>query len=189
MTEPLSRPPVRTRLQWRAKEPKGPPRYTRVTHLVVHHTESPNSTPDWEEKVRFIERLHTKHRGWSDIAYNYLIAPDGTIYEGRAGGDNVRGTHCRNLNDNTMAVAMLGKYDDVPPSEQAVDSLVRLLAWKCAKSGLDPLAVAVHPASGRELPIILGHRDGDPRRGCPGDKLYELLPAIRTRTSELLSGG
>jgi hypothetical protein len=67
--------------------------YHPVSHLIVHHTVSNNSSSDWPAVVRAIWNFHTYGRGWGDIGYNYLVDPNGVIYEGHNGGDNVVGTH------------------------------------------------------------------------------------------------
>jgi hypothetical protein len=140
---------------------------------------------NWDAEVRSIWFLHTVTNGWGDIGYNYLIDPDGVIYEGRAGGDGVIGAHfsCRNM--NTVGIGMLGTYTNVTPTPPALDSLRRLLAELCRKFGITPTAISYHPPTGLILPTILGHRDGNPstltcsKTLCPGDALYSLLPSIR----------
>jgi hypothetical protein len=164
--------------------------YTTVTHLIVHHTamgvEAPSS--DWPELVRSIWEFHVLERGWADIGYNYLIDPDGVIYEGRAGGDNVIGAHFSGVNAGTMAVAMLGDFSDATPTAPALNSLEEILAWKCDQCDLDPVGISLHEASQLILRTISGHRDGPGATECPGDALYSMLPVIRADVENLLNG-
>lgn len=180
----------RSRQDWQCPEgessPQWPPAYTIVTHAVVHHTDGANSVPDWEAEVRSIWYLHTYTNGWGDIGYNYLIDPNGVIYEGRAGGSGAIGAHFSCRNTNTVGVALLGTFTTALPTTSALNSLRQLLAELCARNHIDPKAFAYHVPSGLNMPTIIGHRDGNPspltctRTECPGDALYAMLPAIRT---------
>lgn len=180
---------VRSRLDWNCPDgssSRWTPTYTRVTHEVVHHTAGANDVPDWEAEVRNIWYFHTVTRGWGDIGYNYLIDPNGVVYEGRAGGDGALGAHFSCRNTNTTGVSMLGTYTSVLPTTAALESLVRLLRELSARYGIVPEAVVHHTPTGLELPTILTHRDGNPSPAvcstttCPGDALYGLMPSIRT---------
>ena len=157
-----------------------------MTHVVVHHTAGANAVPDWPTEVRSIWYLHTFTNGWGDIGYNYLIDPNGVIYEGRAGGSYVIGAHFSCRNTNTAGIALLGTYSNVAPTNAALASLERLLAEICRRNGIDPTAFAYHGPSALNLPTIIGHRDGNSspvtcsKTECPGDVLYALLPSIRS---------
>ncbi|HKB79708.1 MAG TPA: N-acetylmuramoyl-L-alanine amidase [Thermoanaerobaculia bacterium] len=170
--------------------PLWPPEYSTVTHLVVHHTAGSNDLSDWAAEVRNIWYYHTYTNGWGDIGYNYLIDPDGVIYEGRAGGDGAIGAHFSCRNTNTAGVAMLGTYSTITPTPEALAALDRLLGDLCRRNGIDPMAIVFHPRSGLDLPTILGHRDGNVPGAtctiteCPGDALYSLLPSIRSLLAE-----
>ncbi len=191
-------PNILTRADWNCPEeiPASMPEYTLVTHLIIHHTAIETGNEDFREVVRRIWELHVTGNGWDDIGYNFLIDPNGLIYEGRAGGDSVRGAHFICANENTMGVALLGNFEEDSPTESAVVSLINLLAWKCEASGIDPLGVTFHEPTCLELDHIAGHRDGNdakPDSGacpvgtvCPGERLYELLPEIRVRVSKVL---
>jgi hypothetical protein len=121
--------------------------------------------------------------GWSDIGYNWLIDPSGTIYQGRAwvdSNDNALGAHFCGFNRNTMGVCMLGDFTSITPTDAALKSLVRLLAYRASANGIDVRARSFHASSGRDLNNISGHRDGCSTE-CPGDALYPLLPTLRNR--------
>lgn len=101
------------------------------------------------------------------------------------------------------------------PSVAARQSLERVLAWRFHQRAMDPLGSAnirvriivgenpdltpIIRTEDRHLPRIIGHRDVSrttfvggrtvPERwatACPGDNLYNLLPAIRTNVRSLL---
>lgn len=155
--------------------------YSAINHLIVHHSATSNSLSDYYNVVRNIYIYHTQVNGWSDVGYNYLIAPDGTIFRGRDPGvgeqDAVLGAHFCGRNSGTMGVCLLGDFRSADPKEAAISSLEALLTWKATKDGLDVLSSARHPLND-ELPTIAGHRQGCATE-CPGDKVFERLEALR----------
>ncbi len=172
---------------------KDPPIFTTVTHLIVHHTDGVNDATDWPAVIRSIWVLHVQGNGWNDIGYNYLVDPNGVLYEGRAGGDGVQGAHFSGVNGGTMGVALLGTYVDIAPPSPMLETLKHMLAWQAVKWHLDPSGERLHAASGLVLNVISGHRDADlspqatSTTECPGNAAYTFLPQIRqevlTRTS------
>ncbi|WP_185113982.1 N-acetylmuramoyl-L-alanine amidase [Fulvivirga imtechensis] len=160
--------------------------FTDTENIIVHHSATSNELTNYTNVVRNIYLYHTEANGWSDIGYNYLIAPDGTIFKGRDPGageqDFVLGAHFCGKNSTTIGVCLMGTFTNVPPSDQALESLNHLLAWKTDKDELDPLGTDPHPLHA-SLPVIAGHRDGCSTE-CPGQKTYERLPMIRTVTAE-----
>ncbi|HKX28301.1 MAG TPA: peptidoglycan recognition family protein [Blastocatellia bacterium] len=183
-------PPIVSRTEWGCPDGQitthGELSYTVVTHLIVHHTVNDNRAPDWTEVVRSIWNFHVFERGYADLGYNYLIDPNGVIYEGRAGGDNVMGAHFSGVNAGTMGIGMIGTYTTEEPNYRALISLIKILAWKCDQRRLDPTGVAPHQASQLDLQVIAGHRDGPRVTECPGEALYGLLPQIRNDVGYLL---
>ncbi len=181
--------------EWRFGLPE--PIYTRratsVEHIIVHHSATFNTLTNYVNMVRNIYLFHTQENKWSDIGYNYLIAQDGTIFEGRSSGaqsvdnDNVQGAHFCGKNGGTMGICLLGNYNTAVPTDTALVSLERLTAWKVDKENLDALSEAPHPANA-SLEIIAGHRDGC-ATACPGDNLYARLPAVRTSVAARVATG
>ncbi|MFN0087137.1 MAG: N-acetylmuramoyl-L-alanine amidase [Blastocatellia bacterium] len=188
------KPPIVSRTEWGCPDGQitthGSLSYTTVSHLIVHHTATANAAAnnDWAAVVRTIWNFHIFTNGWSDLGYNYLIDPNGVIYEGRSGGDNVQGAHFSGVNGGTMGVSMIGTFTDLAPTERALNGLRKILAWKADQRGIDPAGSSLHAASGRTLNNISGHRDGPASTECPGNALYPLLPAIRTGVRALLAG-
>ena len=152
------------------------PSFTPVSHLIVHHSAGSNSSSDWAATVRAIWDYHVNGNGWSDIGYNWLIDPNGVIYQGR--GDNTLGAHFCGTNSQTMGVCMMGTFTTVTPTEVAITSLEKLLGWKSCDRDIAPLASSFHPSSGLTLHNISGHRDGC-NTECPGNSFYPLLPSVR----------
>ena len=160
---------------------------SKITHLIVHHTATSNDAKDWPAMVRCIWNFHAYTNGWRDLGYHFLIDPNGVIYEGRAGEENVIGSHFSCANSGTVGIAMLGNFMTESPSPKALQSLESLLARECAKLRLQPEAITYHASTRLKLPVIAGHRDANDAKvtsvcagtKCPGDKLYALLPEIR----------
>lgn len=194
----VPKPVVVSRADWGAPEgevsPRWTPKYRRVTNIIIHHTATPNNDTDWAARVRAIWYYHANTRGWGDIGYNYIIDPNGVIYEGRAGGDDVEAGHAYPFNTGSMGVSLLGTYTTVAPSNAAQSSLVNLVAWKVNQRGIDPQGVATltgYTNCGGVItytrPTIGGHRDyagtacgkAFNTSTCPGDVLYSMLPRIR----------
>lgn len=149
-----------SRRTWRAKPAKNrvPAVWRRGITLWVHHSESPAPSPKAtveveSEVMRGIQAFHMgPSRGWSDIGYHYCIMPSGRIYEGR--GPEVVGAHCPGHNAEP-SVCMIGSYDDVLPTNDALRSLNDM------KDHLD-------------AGDLRGHRDGY-STSCPGNALYKRI--------------
>lgn len=200
----VSKPPVISRTSWGCPDgqrSRVSPDYYPVNHLIIHHTADANSLVgsenDWGDRVRSIWSFHTYTRGWGDVGYNYLIDPNGTIYEGRSGGDDAVGFHDTG-NYGSMGVSLIGTYQSVSPGSPMINSLVTLLAWKANQKGIDPLGRSYYygcdisaycTASGAVLYNISGHRHVSPSTSCPGDATVGLLPSIRNRVKLAMEGG
>lgn len=152
------------------------PAFAEVSHLVIHHSAGTNVANDWAAIVRAIWNLHVTGNGWSDIGYNWLVDPEGRIYEGRS--DDAIGAHFCAKNTGTVGICVIGTFTNEPPKEAAVAALTEVLSWKACQYDIDPLGESFHNSSGETKPTIIGHRDGC-STACPGDMFYPLLPAVR----------
>jgi uncharacterized protein with LGFP repeats len=160
---------------------------------VVHHTAGSNdySPEDSAAIVRAIYAYHTRILGWCDVAYNALVDKYGQVFEGRAGGIDrpVVGSHSGGFNRNTWGVAMLGDFNNVPPTDVQVRTVGRLLGWRLGLDRVDPrstvdLTSAGGPYSkfpGGEhvvLPTVFTHRDVG-ITDCPGNASDAAIDEIR----------
>jgi hypothetical protein len=203
----VAKPPVVSRVGWGSPDGEGSraaPTYYPVNHMVVHHTADSNTLlpgePNWAARVRAEWSFHTYTRRWGDVGYNYLIDPNGVIYEGRAGGDDAVAFHDTG-NYGSMGVVLIGTYASVPPTDAAQIALVNLLAWKSAQKQIDPLGSSYYYGCdissycrpfnpGAVVPNIAGHRQVTPgHTSCPGDQTIAYLAGIRNRVKQALSGG
>lgn len=95
--------------------------------------------------------------------------------------------HTASYNSGNLGVALLGTFttsrkDGAEPKPAAVDALETVLAEFAVRHELDPSATVtyVNPVSkaAKTVQSISGHRDWSATE-CPGDRLYDDLPAIR----------
>lgn len=183
------KPSTVSRGSWGARSPRSGYSYTNVTHLVIHH-EGGGGSPfrsNWAAVVRSIQNYHMDNNGWSDIGYNYLVAPDGTLYEGR--GENVIGAHFCGENSNTMAVCYMGDYSIYSPAASGIRSIESLFAWKASKNGINPTGSSYHYSVGGSLANVCGHRDNDGCTTCPGNNLYANMSTIRNNIQTIINNG
>ena len=157
---------------------------TVVKHCVIHHSAGNNNDTDYVNIIRNIYLLHTESNGWDDIGYNFVIAPNGTIFSGRdaqsvADEDNIQGAHFCGKNGGTMGVCLLGNYNTAKPSSEMRRSLTNLLSWKLHKEELSTLDAYPHPDGlGDDLPTVTMHRTGCATE-CPGNNTALLIDSIR----------
>jgi len=161
-----------------------PATYTPVTHLIVHHSAGTNTSNNWAAVVASIFDFHVNTNGWQDVGYNWLIDPNGIIYEGRGGGENVRGAHMCGFNNNTMGVCVLGNFELIEPSDDAIEALERLLAWKSCKENIDPTGTKDIISHYGNMMTISGHQDGcrPGHTACPGKFFVPKLDKLRMDT-------
>jgi hypothetical protein len=212
----LAQPAPITRAQWGADEnlrfngttEKGTRTFYPTQKLIVHHTVTANDDPDPAATVRAIYYDHVVNRGFVDIAYNFLIDAQGGIYKGRysgpqntktqdtitgenAAGYGVTGAHTGGYNSGTMGVAILGNYVSTPIPAAARTTLVQHLAWEAERHVLPPQGAGTYtnPESGvtKVTAHISGHRDWTATQ-CPGETMYQALPAIRAEVAALVGG-
>ena len=167
------------------------PAYTDgVRMMFVHHTTTYNTYPE-EDVPGIIYAMCTYHvdtRGWKDIGYNFVIDRFGNIYEGRDGGieSAVWGAHTGGFNYYSFGVGLIGDFETLGPSAEAIAALETLAAWKLDFHHVNPNGSVVVEslgsslyASGVEVQLntISGHRDGS-ATSCPGDQCYPLLAGL-----------
>ncbi len=183
-------PEICERVCWCPTCPVGDsPTLTEPTHLIVHHSAGNNESNNFATVVAFIWDLHVNTNGWDDIGYNWLIDPNGILYEGRS--DNAQGAHFSCINENTVGICVIGDYSVEQPTEAALSSLVNLLAYEATDHLIDVNAQSYHVTGDFILENLAGHRDSSGSDNacsstvCPGDSFYPLLEDIRLQVSEL----
>ncbi|MBA3431810.1 MAG: N-acetylmuramoyl-L-alanine amidase, partial [Actinobacteria bacterium] len=145
-------------------------------------------------------------RGWCDIGYNFVVAPDGRLFEGRwartykpwethtgeKDGAIATGAHVAGFNSGSVGVSVMGDFTRARPARRARRTLVRALAWEADRHNLAPRGRHLYrnPETGltARLPFIAGHRDAG-FTACPGDRLYAARRRIRNRVASVIGAG
>lgn len=103
-----------TRQEWKAREPGvfSPirPKFLPVPYVVIHHSAA-NSGCNGEEcvtAVRGYQNYHMDQLNWDDIGYNFVVSPEGKIFEGRGWG--VIGAHTYGYNVRSIGICVIGNY-------------------------------------------------------------------------------
>jgi uncharacterized protein with LGFP repeats len=189
-------PNIISRAQWGADESMrcGNPLHDNgVRAAIVHHTAGSNdySPEDSAAIVRAVYAYHTQTLGWCDIAYNALVDKYGQVFEGRAGAITslVEGSHTGGFNKDTWGVAMLGDFNDIPPTQIQLRTVGRLIGWRLGLDGVDPEGTVTLTSAGGSythfprgstptLPAIFTHRDVG-ITDCPGNAAYAAMDEVR----------
>lgn len=147
-----------------------------VKKIIIHHTATTSNLDNPETAIRAIYYYHAVSRGWGDIGYNFIVAPDGTVYEGRAGGDGVVAGHAQGYNTGSVGIALLGNYEESNLPGEMMKGLQGLIFEKANLHDIDPDGNTEF--RGEKSDNILGHRDVS-STACPGEHTYEYLEDIR----------
>jgi len=147
-----------------------------VKMIVIHHTASVKNLDDPKTAIRNIQYYHAVRRGWGDIGYNYVIDPEGNIYEGRRGGEKVVGGHAIPVNRASIGISVMGNFQSQALPKEVVESIVKLTRAKAELYNLDLNGRLKY--KGVNYNVLQGHRDNSPT-ACPGENLYIALPSIR----------
>lgn len=154
-----------SRSDWGARPPKSVKQIAVPTReLWLHHTAGSGHTG--AAAVRAIQRFHMDTRGWSDIAYSFLVDATGAVYEGR--GPAVAGAHTRDRNSISHGLCAMGDYQQEQPTERLVASIAQLV-----RHG--------HERGWWPDRLTGGHRDVG-QTACPGQYLYSRIPEINRWT-------
>lgn len=159
-----------------------PPAFAPLRMAVVHHTHTRNDDPDPVATLNRIYRFHALDRGWGDIGYNFMIDEVGAIYEGRWSGAGAQqwpsededsravvAGHVYGCNEGSCGIALLGDFDEQPPTSAAISALVELLAHLSARHGFAAVGLGIPVMTHLHLRPVT----------CPGRELFGQLPSIR----------
>jgi N-acetylmuramoyl-L-alanine amidase-like protein len=154
-----------SRAQWSARTPEARRQIAIPTpRLWIHHSAD---SARGAAGMRSIQNFHMDTRGYADIGYSFLVDnADGTIFEGR--GVGIQGAHTLGDNTKSHAICVMGNFENVQPSAQAIASIVAL-----ARHGRE---------KGWWVPTCHGHREAPmASTACPGAHLFARLGEIRTQ--------
>lgn len=192
-------PRIISRAEWGCDESKTTwmPTYAAPKTFIVHHTASNTMVPDtdgsgqYKNMVNAIYLYHTTQKSWTesdggvavgfgDIGYNYLIDPNGNIYEGRRGGNGVTAGHAFGFNAGTVGISVIGNYETNQTNQKFVDALEKLIGWIAANNGIDVNRTITF--NNKTVDGVMGHKDVAFTL-CPGQNLYAQLDGIQNNVT------
>ena len=160
---------VRSRRAWGARAPRCVSRHSPY-RVTIHHTVTPTrDSMSIPARLRQIQSYHMFGRGWCDIAYNYLIARNGTVWMGR--GARRIGGHVYNENTGNVGISFIGTYTTTRLSARQRTNAAKLLRRLHRR----------FPAIELNRRDIKGHRQYGADGGwteCPGNTAYRQLDAL-----------
>jgi len=120
-----------------------------------------------------IRRYHVETRHWGAIGYHYGVELVGDHYEvlmGRSELDPAAACPQEEMNARALHICCVGNFDDAPPPSAMLEALVGLVILPAmVEYGLPPER-------------IIGHRDANPNKTCPGLRFD--LDVVRTMSLE-----
>ncbi|MBW3620938.1 MAG: N-acetylmuramoyl-L-alanine amidase, partial [Actinobacteria bacterium] len=161
--------PVIVRSDWTPQTHAGA-RTGQVDDVVIHHFWRPSldhvaAPADEMALLRQVERSHLG-KGWSGLAYNFVVFQSGRVYEVRGWGRE--GAHTKGVNAHSVGIAFAIDGDRVRPTDAA---------WQAAKDLIEDGVAAGH--LGDDVHVS-GHNE-HAAKACPGrhlvPHLHDLEPA------------
>lgn len=160
----LLRPAIITAEQWGSTpQPIPEERRHEPRDIVVHH-----AGVEWQagrdpaDFIRNMQAWGQRDKGWPDLPYHFMIAPNGQIYEARPVEYEGETNTDYDLEGHIL-VELMGNFETQRPSPNQIVSLVQMLAWLCQEHGCDPNE-------------ICGHCDVAPGQTvCPGRDLHRYI--------------
>ena len=162
---------------WNAAEAR--PFKAQVPRRITIHHEGGRVLSKADDAAQRLKNVQTwsmgKDRNWTDIPYHYLIAPDGTIYEGRD-PLTVGETATKYDPSGHLLISFLGNYEVQELDANQLDVLTRFISKMCKKYNISPETIS-------------GHLDQTAGTTCPGKNIYPYVENgfIKNKVKELLS--
>jgi hypothetical protein len=175
----VEKPSIVTAKEWGSKpQPIDDSHKHTPQRITIHHagvfwkgTQEPVNT------VRGLQAYGQKEKNWPDLPYHFLIAPDGTIFEGRSLAYEPQSNTNYPLQGH-VGVELMGNFEEQRVSPQQLKSLVALTAYLCDSLSIAPKEIA-------------GHKDrAEKQTVCPGKDLYRYIEGgqIRGWVEKTLNG-
>ena len=160
----VAKPAMVTPAEWKS-EPQHIPDSRKHTpqFITIHH-----GGVDWKvgrDPVDFVKTMQgwgQREKKWPDIAYHFMIAPDGRIFECRSMAYEPESNTKYDLQGH-IGVELMGNFETQRPSEAQLKSTVALVAWLCQDLKLDPSQIGGHKDRAKKQTI------------CPGKDFYRYM--------------
>ena len=109
-------PKIISRQQWNARAPTATSTIlsSQLPNVFIHHGGADQyctTQSSCADIVRSYQNYHMGTKGWSDIAYNFVVGEDGNVYEGR--GWNAVGAHTYGYNEESIGICIIGDFTGV----------------------------------------------------------------------------
>jgi hypothetical protein len=134
------------------------------TALTWHHTATPSGPP--QEVIESIRRYHTEEQGWVDVAYHLFIDAEGGLWPGRSLALDPD-THSDLDVHGHIFVAVLGNFEEEPPTKAAVETLRRVIEVLAGLFGIPQSRIQPHANIAETA--------------CPGRYLRTAIPGASTQ--------
>jgi len=147
--------------QWGASSPPFTLPEHKIEFITIHH--GGVIFKQHQDPIAYLKQLQEwsrKEKGWMDIPYHFLIAPDGRIFEGR----DIKYPGDTNTSYDPLGhalICVLGNFEEQQPTQEQLTAL----AWLTAK-----LSLQYHVSLDR----VKSHKDYTETL-CPGKNLYQYL--------------
>lgn len=160
--EPTRIVEILPRTAWNALPPKDFKKQEPVRITIHHEGTKLEIGDDAAKKINAIQRWGMgKDKNWADIPYHFLIAPNGTIYEGR-NVFTVGETSTEYNPAGHLLICCLGNLEVQPLPDQQLNALIRLTAYASKRYNIPAASIA-------------SHRDYSKQTTCPGKNLYPYI--------------
>ena len=132
----------------------------KIERIILHHSLTKDSvTVSWGA----ITNYHINHNGWDDNGYHFGIELINNRYEILVGRMlNIRGAHCRNHNEGSIGICLIGNFNETYIPANQWD-----LALRLCRSLMDIFFLTPKD--------VYRDRDFHSRKTCPGKNfnIYE----------------
>jgi hypothetical protein len=178
--------PVSTNLDTAALVPPGGIRRGRWNVIVVHHSESPKSTPAG------MDSWH-RQRGWKGLGYHLVIGngigyADGQVFVGTRWRSQSTGAHTgadagtyfgakrpdNFFNEHGIGICLIGNFEQSGPTPKQMATLQQLIAFLCSQTGIPPTR-------------IYGHGEVTHKTQCPGRLMQSRIAGLRQSVARTLA--
>jgi hypothetical protein len=120
-----------------------------IRHLVIHHSAVPPSVGPHR-----IAGYHVHKQDWPGIGYHFLVAENGSIYQGNA--LETVSYHAVKANPRGVGICFLGNFTETVPPPAQLEKGAHLIAWLMQELGI-------------ALEEVKGHKEFMDT-ACPGEQ-------------------
>ncbi|HSN59760.1 MAG TPA: peptidoglycan recognition family protein [Ferruginibacter sp.] len=158
-SKPATNITIEPRSSWNALEAKAYKSQVPVRITVHHEGTKLELTDDAAKKINAIQRWGMgPDKKWADIPYHFLIAPNGTVYEGR-NAYTVGETSTEYEPTGHLLICCLGNRETDPVPDAQLKALIKLIAFSSTKFNIP-------------VDSLSTHKDYSKQTTCPGKYLY-----------------